>query len=131
MELWLTICTQFNECRSLIFSVVNVLLASLRRGDEASNLIMELFKGYKVVSDHEFVKYIKTREDRYLEGEALTDDLLMQLALNKYIIMKENGEWGALTEQEEQMTALSAELSKKMEALSEINKQINRRGKID
>ena len=101
------------------------------RGDEASNLIMELFKGYKVVSDHEFVKYIKTREDRYLEGEALTDDLLMQLALNKYIIMKENGEWGALTEQEEQMTALSAELSKKMEALSEINKQINRRGKID
>ena len=90
------------------------------RGDEASNLIMELFKGYKVASDHEFVKYIKTREDRYLEGEAFTDDLLMQLAFNKYTIMKENGEWGAPTEQEEQMTALSAELSKKMEALSEI-----------
>ena len=96
------------------------------RGDEASNLIMELFKGYKVASDHEFVKYIKTREDRYLEGETLTDDLLMQLALNKYTIMKENGEWGAPTEQEEQMTALSAELSKKMEALSEITKQIKR-----
>ena len=89
-------------------------------GDVTSNLIMELFKGYKVAADHEFVKYIKTREDRYLEGEDLTDNLLMQLALNKYTIMKENSEWGAPTEQEEQMTALSAKLSKKMEALNEI-----------
>ena len=49
------------------------------RGDETSNLIMEIFKGYKVAADHEFVKCIKTREDRYLKGETLTDDLLMQL----------------------------------------------------
>ena len=101
------------------------------RGDETSNLIMEIFKGYKVAADHEFVKCIKTREDRYLKGETLTDDLLMQLALNKYTIMKENGEWRAPTEQEEQMTALSAGLSKKMEALSEITKKINKRGKMN
>ena len=62
------------------------------RGHIASNLIMELFKGYKVAADHEFVNYIKTREDRYLEGEDLTDNLLMQLALNKYTIMKKNSE---------------------------------------
>ena len=40
------------------------------RGEESSNLIMELFKGYKVAADHEFVKYIRTREDRYLEGNS-------------------------------------------------------------
>ena len=88
---------------------------------------MELFKGYKVAADHEFVKYIKTREDRYLEGEDLTDDLLMQLALNKYTIMKENGEWGTPIEQEDQMTALSAELSKKMEIADKIEDRIERR----
>ena len=64
------------------------------REDEASNLIMELFKGYKVAADYEFVNYIKTREDRYLEGEVLTDDALMIIALNKYTIMKDNGDWG-------------------------------------
>ena len=36
------------------------------RGDEASNLIMELFKESKVAADHKFVVYIKAREDRYL-----------------------------------------------------------------
>ena len=40
--------------------------------------------------------------------------------------MKVNGEWGDPTEQEEQTTSLSTELSKKMEALSEITKQIKR-----
>ena len=101
------------------------------RGDEAISLIMELVKGYKVAADHEFVKYIKTREDRYLERETLTDDLFMQLTLNKYTIMKENGEWGSPTEQDEQMTALSADMFKKMEALSKITKKIKKRGKID
>lgn len=33
------------------------------RGDEVSNLVMELFQGYEIVVDHKFVKYIKTKED--------------------------------------------------------------------
>ena len=41
------------------------------RGDEATNLIMELFKDYKVAADHEFVKYIKTRKDKYLKVKNL------------------------------------------------------------
>ena len=93
---------------------------------------MELFKDYKVDADNEFVKYIRTREDRYLEGNSgLTDDALMTIALNKYTIMKENGEWGAPTEQEEQLTALSAEVSKKMDALNTLSKKIKKKGKSD
>ena len=36
----------------------------------------------------------------------------MQLALKKYILRKENGEWGAPSSEKEQFTALTAELSK-------------------
>ena len=69
------------------------------------------------IYDHDFAKYIKTREDRYLEGEVLTDDTLMHIALNKYTIMKDNGEWGAPTEQEEQMIASSAEFPRRWKSL--------------
>ena len=55
----------------------------------------------------------------------------MQLALNKYTIMRKNSEWEASTEQNEQLTALSAEISKKMEALSNITKIINKKDKGD
>ena len=44
------------------------------------------------------MKYIKTREDRYLTGEELTDDTLMNIALNKYTFMKENEDWGTPAE---------------------------------
>ena len=102
------------------------------RGEEPSNLIMELFKGYKVAADHEFIKYIRTREDRYLEGDTgLTDGNLMMITLNKYTIMKENGDWGAPTEQEEQLTALSTEVSKKIDALNSLSDKIKKKGKND
>ena len=55
----------------------------------------------------------------------------MQLALNKYTITRENSEWEAPTEQNEQLTTLSAEISKKMEALSNITKIINKKDKGD
>ena len=77
------------------------------------------------------MKYIKTREDRYLEGEELADDTLMNIALNKYTFMKENEDWGTPTEQEEQLNALSAEVSKKMVALNHLSKTIKKKGKGD
>jgi len=76
------------------------------------------------------VKYIKTREDRYLEGEELADDTLMNIALNKYTFMKENEDWGTPTEQEEQLNALSAEVSKKMVALNHLSKTIKKRVRV-
>ena len=44
--------------------------------------------------------------------------------------MKENGEWGTPIEQEDQMTALSAELSKKMEIADKIEDRIERRYQV-
>ena len=81
------------------------------RGEQADDLIMELFKGYKAASDSTFVEYIERKEERYLlDDEDLKDDVLMHLALNLYTMRKESGEWGAPTQEQEQLTALSAEM---------------------
>ena len=45
--------------------------------------------------------------------------------------MRKNSEWEAPTEQNEQLTALSVEISKKMEAQSNITKIINKKNKGD
>ena len=40
-------------------------------------------------SDQEFIKYIKTKEDNYEEGEELPPDKLLHLVDTKLKIMKE------------------------------------------
>ena len=44
----------------------------------------------------------------------------MQLSLNKFTMRRDNGEWGAPTEEQTQLTALSSEVTK----LKENNKQL-------
>ena len=73
----------------------------IARGETVDDLIMKLFKGYKATSDTKFVEYIDKKEEAYLDGKDFEPDELMQVALNKYILRKEKGEWGApLAEQE-------------------------------
>ena len=43
-----------------------------------------LFKGCLAAADHEFVHYVKTKKDAYDDGEDITSDKLMTLALNKF-----------------------------------------------
>ena len=67
----------------------------IARGETVDDLIMELFKGYKATSDTKSVEYIDKKKEAYLDGKDFEPDELMQVALNKYILRKENGEWGA------------------------------------
>ena len=75
--------TQFN-------GYVKLLVRSLQaRGQRTEALLTHLFKGYLAASDRSFVKYINIKKDRYEEGEEMEPDKLMQLADNKYRLMKE------------------------------------------
>ena len=93
------------------------------RGESVDDLMMLLFKGYKAASDSKFIEYISTKEERYLDdikGDTLDWEQLMQLSLNKFTMRRDNGEWGAPTEEQTQLTALSSEVTK----LKENNKQL-------
>ena len=82
------------------------------RGEIIDDLPLKLFKGYISTSDSKFVEYTEKKEDGYMDGKDIDGDLLMQLALNKYTIRKQNNTWGAPRAEQEQLTALTSEITK-------------------
>ena len=62
--------------------------------------------------DRVFVKYINEKMERYEEGEDMHSDTLMQLADNKFRLMKERGTWDVPSAEEQKILALQAEVEK-------------------
>ena len=92
---------------------VKILIRSLEaRGQRLDALLTHLFKGYMAASDKNFVRYINDKKDKYEEGESLCADKLMQLADNKYRLLKEREEWDAPSLEEEKIMALEAAVQK-------------------
>ena len=61
------------------------------RNERAFDLMINLFKTYKVASYGEFFRYIKTNQDHYDDGYNIFEDDLMNSALNKFnILHKDN-----------------------------------------
>ena len=94
-------------------SYVKILIRSLEaRGQKSEALLTHLFKGYLAASDKAFVRYINDKKDKYEEGKSLSSDKLMQLADNKYRLLKEREEWDAPSPEEEKIMALEAAVQK-------------------
>ena len=83
-----------------------------RRAD-SSDLLINLFTGYKAARDSDFVDTIQQVEKDYLHGKTpnLTDEQLMSQALVAYQVRKEAGIWGNLSQEQELIVAMQAELS--------------------
>ena len=82
------------------------------RGERTEDLLSNLFKGYKAVSDRNFIKYVNNKQEKYEEGKRYTPDQLMQLADNKFRLLKEKGIWDTPSESEEKILALEAKIAK-------------------
>ena len=54
------------------------------RGQETQNLLVNLFKGYKACKDLTFIDYITKKEDLYEEGGDVSNEQLIDWALNKF-----------------------------------------------
>ena len=99
---------------------VKLLMQGLRaRGETSTDLLVNLFTGYKSASDQEFIKYIKEKESRYEEGRAIdeqghpfTADALMELAQNKYKILVDKDEWEAPSKEEKNIVALETKFTR-------------------
>ena len=95
---------KFNE---YVIELENKLQA---RGQVTQDLLVNLFKGYKVCRDLEFVEYIKKKEDFYEEGGDVSSEQLMEWALNKFKSRKESNVWCQKTNEEETIIALQAQV---------------------
>lgn len=92
---------------------VTSLLDSLHaRGETTTDILPNLFKGYKAASDKTFRKWIIQKSSDYDDGQDLDKDTLMNLAGNKYKILTVRKEWNAPTEEESKIIALEAKVQK-------------------
>ena len=61
------------------------------------DLVMNLFRAYLTVRDHQFLGYIICRKkeiyDEMMDPNELTPERLMDLALTKYLQLKQEGVW--------------------------------------
>jgi hypothetical protein len=83
------------------------------RGEASSDLLVNLFKGYKVANEVEFEDFIKRKQNAYKEGEENTSpNSLMADSLVKYKARKLVNKWSAPTKEQGQILALTAQIEK-------------------
>jgi hypothetical protein len=80
------------------------------RGETSSDLLINLFKGYKAANDVEFLDFVRRKENAYEEGEDVNTNNLMADALVKYKARKLVGKWSAPTKEQGQILALTAQV---------------------
>ena len=84
------------------------------REQEAVDLLYYLWKAFKAAPDEEFVTYIKDLKSQCDDGRATSkaEDLMVH-AENKYeaCLLDEENAWGKLTEEQEKIVAMSAEIN--------------------
>ena len=81
------------------------------RGQQSTDLLVNLFATYKVAKDKKFIKYIEDKESAHEEGADITVPALLKYASNKYKILYEKGEWCAPSEEEKHILALNAKIT--------------------
>ena len=105
----LTIGCDISKFNAYVKDLIDSLTA---RGETTQDLLANLFKAYKAVSDREFVSYIRKKEDEYEEGVNVDTDTLMLQADNKFKIMREAKTWNAPSPEEEKILALETQIQK-------------------
>ena len=84
------------------------------REQEAVDLLYYLWKAYKAAPDEDFVTYINYLKSQCDDGRTtFTAEDLMVRAENKYeaCLLDEENAWGKLTEEQEKIVAMSAEIN--------------------
>ena len=78
----------------------------LARGEQTTDLLGNLFKGYKSCSDKQFTNYIQRKKDLYEEGQPINEDSLKIDVLNKFNSIKKEGQCNALSPEQEKLVSL-------------------------
>jgi hypothetical protein len=81
-------------------------------GETSNDLILFLFRGYMMVKCPAFIDFITRKEEGYTaDGVVYTPESLMSMTEKYYEILKLKGTWTATTPRDEQVLALTAEIT--------------------
>ena len=88
------------------------MAALAARSEESSDVLVNLWKAYKKADDKQFADFMKRQCEAYeMSDEEMTPKTLMTIAMNKYRLMKEAGEWKEPSDEEKTILALKAQIS--------------------
>ena len=107
---------------------VDALMESLRaRGQTTHDLMEYLFTAYRTVPDKEFVRYIRSKQSDWEEGDLpnLNADSLMAKAEAKYKTLVEAKEWQAPTPEEQKIVALNSEIASLKRKITNETKRVD------
>jgi hypothetical protein len=94
------------------------------RGETSTDLLVNLFKGYKVANDVEFADFIRRKVNAYEEGvEDVSPLSLMADSLVKFKARKLVKKWSAPTKEQGQILALTAQINQLKSDRKPNNKQ--------
>jgi hypothetical protein len=97
---------KFNE---FVRQQLDILAA---RGETTLDLLPNLIKGYKAVSDQAFLRYIEDSETKYDDGEFdYTPEQFMHLCANRYKTRLEGGIWNSPNRDQARILALQAQVN--------------------
>jgi hypothetical protein len=100
-----------SDIESFNFYVKAQIKSLSARGETSSDLLINLFKGYKAAAnDVEFLDFLRREENSYEEVEDVNSRSLMADALIKFKARKLVGKWSAPTKEQGQILALTAQL---------------------
>ena len=101
-----------------------IILDLAAGGETSSNLIVYLFKLYLIIKDKVFNQFIVNKKEKFGEGDpSITLQVLMDMALNKYNMLKQSKTWKVKTPEEEKLIALTAQLKEAKEKITELAKK--------
>jgi hypothetical protein len=82
------------------------------RGEETSDLLVNLWKAYKAAEDKTFADFMKRQCEQYeMSDKEMSPKELMNMAMTKFKLLKEAGEWKEPSETEKTILALKAEVA--------------------
>jgi hypothetical protein len=81
------------------------------RGETSQDTMMNVQAAYMVCNDTDFVRHAKDEYMRWEQGATITLKQYMTSCLTKYKTLKMKGMWEALSPEQEQIIALTAEVS--------------------
>jgi hypothetical protein len=80
----------------------------MTQGESSDDLIINFFKVYLCITDHDLVHYMRNKKYSYNDGEDFSMEQLLTMSLIEFQILKDYGKWNSLSPEQEHTVALTS-----------------------
>ena len=96
------------------------------RGEQSQDILVNIFKAYKIIPDQLFNNWLMRKKDNYEEGSDLNADTLMLDALNRFQALKIKGKWQTVSPENKQIIALKAQIDEMHKLMKGTNLKLSK-----